>query len=69
MMLDEKQAYEAMTSFLDAYWERGGRTSDDLAGLLGSLNTSLLADGGPADPAMWDDWLIAVRAATGQTTQ
>jgi hypothetical protein len=61
-MLNEKQAYDAMVRFLDAYWERGGRKSEDLAGLLGSL--SLLPDGTPADAAMWEDWLNALREAT-----
>jgi hypothetical protein len=33
--------------------------SADLAGLLGSM--SLLPDGNPADPAVWEDWLDAIR--------
>ena len=64
MTLDEKQAYDAMTRFLATYWERGGKSSDDLAALLGSLNNNVWADDVPADPAMWDDWMAAVRAAT-----
>lgn len=64
MTLDEKQAYDAMTRFLETYWERSGKASDDLATLLGSLNRNLWADGVPADPAMWEDWIAAVRIAT-----
>jgi hypothetical protein len=62
--LDEKAAFEAMRHFLETYWERGGRSSDDLASLLGSLNTDRWADDAPADPAMWRDWMDAVGRAT-----
>jgi hypothetical protein len=64
--LDEKVAFEAMRHFLEAHWERGGRTSDDLAILLGELSTDLWADGMPGDPAQWQDWLNAIDRATGQ---
>ena len=49
--LTVRHAFEATRYFLQAYWERGGQTSDDLAILLGSLD---------ADPAQWSDWLAAV---------
>ena len=61
--LDERDAFDAMFVFLEAYWERGGRTSDDLAVLLGSLN--LAGDGMPMDPAQWSDWRAAVDKVTG----
>lgn len=57
--LSEREAYAAMFAFLDAWHKRG--PSDELAGLLGSM--SLLADGRTADPALWSDWLEAVRKA------
>jgi hypothetical protein len=41
---------------LDQYYQQ--TQADDIGALLGSLQ--LLSDGIPADPAMWDDWLIAV---------
>lgn len=50
--LDEETAYKAMRVFIEAYWERGGRSSDDLAGLLGNFEI---------DPAMRSDWADAVR--------
>ena len=57
------QGYRAMFKFLEAYWERGGRTDDGIASLLGSMNFS---EGEstvrPLDPAQWQDWLDAVKA-------
>lgn len=35
--------------------------SDDLGALLGSM--ALLAGGGTADPAIWEDWLSAIGKA------
>jgi hypothetical protein len=50
-------AYRAMFVFLEREYEL--THSDDLGGLLGSLQ--LLNDGKPADPAAWMQWLDAVR--------
>lgn len=50
--LDEDTAYEAMRTFIEAYWERGGRSSDDFAVLLGNFEI---------DPAMREDWASAVQ--------
>ncbi|MDA0169440.1 hypothetical protein OJ998_10115 [Solirubrobacter taibaiensis] len=61
MPLTEQQAFAAMFRFLSDYWERNGRP-DEIGNLLGSLNPDLTRDSGPADPAMWSDWLTAVRA-------
>ena len=63
--IDTDTAFEAMRIFLEAYWHRGGRGSDDIANLLGSLNR---AERGqiPLDPAMWSDWLQAVQGACGE---
>jgi hypothetical protein len=55
--LSELQAFDAMRAFIEAYWERGGKQSDDIAVLLGSLNRD---NGPPLDPAQWHDWLIVV---------
>jgi hypothetical protein len=62
--LDERQAYDAMRSFLAAYWGRGGNKDDDIAQLL--RWTEREPDDQPFDPAMWNDWLKAVREATGE---
>lgn len=62
--LNERQAFEAMRYFIEQYWERGGRSSDDLAVLLGELSTDVFEGGRPADPAQWQDWLAAVNAVT-----
>jgi hypothetical protein len=58
--LDELAAFDAMRAFLNAYWERGGKSSDDIAVLLGNLSRDIWTDGGPGDPAQWADWLAAV---------
>ena len=55
--IGELQAFDAMRAFLEAYWERGGKQSADLAGLLGSLNRHI---GPPLDVALWYDWKEAV---------
>ena len=54
-----RDAYRAMFGFLEAYFER--TKADELAVLLGSMN--LADDGKPMDPAMWQDWLMAVQRA------
>ena len=55
--LTEKQAYLAMYSFLDEYYQI--TKSDSLGSLLGSM--SLLEDGDTADPAILSDWKDAVK--------
>jgi hypothetical protein len=57
--LSEHEAYAAMFAFLEThYWLT---KSDELGALLGSM--SLLGDGGPADPAVWEDWMKAIKEA------
>ena len=58
------QAYKAMYKFLKAYYYHIGKPED--VGLL--LSDMQLVkkrkpadDGMPADPAMWEDWLNAVK--------
>jgi hypothetical protein len=55
--LTELEAYDTMRAFLEAYWERGLKASDDIAVLLGSTNRDAH---GPLDPAQWSDWREAV---------
>lgn len=47
-----------MRVFLEGYYER--TASDDVGSLLGDLLE--LSDGLPADPAAWQDWMLAVHA-------
>jgi predicted RNA polymerase sigma factor len=56
------EAFDAMRLFVENYWERGLKASDDLRLLLSAMNreAAIWPDGGPADPAMWGDWLLAV---------
>jgi hypothetical protein len=62
--LSIRDAYLCMFDFLVAYWERGERSSEDIAILLGGM--PLAGDGISADPAMLSDWLASVRAVTGK---
>lgn len=57
--LSEHQAYAAMFAFIEHRYRL--TESDDLGALLGGM--SLLPGGGTADPAVWDDWLSAIRKA------
>ncbi len=58
--VDELTAFDVMRTFLEAYWERGDKQSDDIAVLLGSLNRDSWENGMPLDQALWDDWRAAV---------
>jgi hypothetical protein len=55
--LTEREAFAAMSLFLNRFAERAG---DDLLTLLGDL--ALMPDGGPFDPAAWEDWLSCIRS-------
>jgi len=57
--LSEREAYSAMFAFLEQRFQLSG--SDELGALLGSM--SLLPNGITADPAIWEDWLAAVKKA------
>ena len=59
-LLTIRQAYLAMYSFLDEYYQR--TQAAEIGAMLGGL--SLLRDGCPADPACREDWLTAVRRAS-----
>jgi predicted RNA polymerase sigma factor len=56
------EAFDAMRAFLESYWEEGGKGEEEIRRLLSALNrdTNIWPDGGPADPAMWSDWLLAL---------
>ena len=56
--------YLAMCTFLEELYTKF--EFDQLGGILGGLQ--LLADGTPADPGMWADWIRAVdRARSAQS--
>ena len=57
-----REVYLAMYSFLDELYTK--YEFDQFGSLLGSM--SLLADGAPADQAVWADWLKAVDLARKQ---
>ena len=56
MTLTIEEAYKAMYQYLENLYEL--TNSDDLAGFLGGM--TLLDDGVPADPAVWQDWIDAI---------
>jgi hypothetical protein len=68
--LNELEAFDAMRTFLEAFWRRGGCKSEELANLLSWTNRQewpsgkQLPDltGAPLDIAQWEDWLDAVAA-------
>ncbi|USD22788.1 hypothetical protein MJO52_06525 [Microbulbifer variabilis] len=57
--LTKEQAFLAMFSFLDGYFQL--TKSDDVGGLLGSM--SLLSGGGSADTGVQEEWNEAVEKA------
>lgn len=61
--LNEKQAYLAMFYYLEELYKQ--THSEDLAGLLGSMN--ILNDGYPADRAIWQKWLVAIQKSKEMT--
>lgn len=50
-----------MFIFLKDYYDRTGGTSE-LGSVLSDIQMNLWADGLPADPAAWGDWLAAIDA-------
>ncbi|QRK10625.1 hypothetical protein JQX13_11370 [Archangium violaceum] len=54
-----KEAYVAMYAYLERLYDMTG--SNDLGGFLGSM--SLLEDGTPAEPGVWNEWMRAVQQA------
>lgn len=63
--LSEHEAYAAMFAFLEHRYRL--TESDELGALLGSM--SLLPGGGTADPAIWEDWLNAIKEATSNNVK
>jgi hypothetical protein len=56
--LSEREAFDAMRKYLQAYWERfsDARVSD----VLSDSQPAFLAATVTADPAAWEDWIKAV---------
>ena len=60
------QAFQAMTCFLDMYYQCSH--SDQIGALLGAMNMNIFGDGNQtADPAIWVDWIECVNADDGLT--
>ena len=54
------EAYDAAIEFLDAYWKRGLKGSDEVASILSNMSRTVWADGWSGDPAYLHDWMDAV---------
>jgi hypothetical protein len=57
--MDAVLAYKAMFRFLEKYYAL--TNADEIGALLGSISMEVFQGDGPADPAMWGDWLEAIR--------
>ena len=60
-VLTTTEAFIALRIFLQHHWALRGGQPSELSDLIAFL--SPMRDGGPADPAMWPDWLDAVAEA------
>ncbi len=60
--LNEREAFEAMTRFLDHFLREAGY---DMRLLLSDIE--VMPDGVTADPAAWHDWIEAVKAVKDAT--
>jgi hypothetical protein len=56
------EGFDAMRIFLALVWQRLEREPEDIAFVLGGAK---VADGTPADTAMWEDWLAAIACRAG----
>ena len=56
------EGYDAMRIFLETVSRRLGKTDEEIDLIVAGLKW---ADGAPADPAMWQDWLAAVQITRG----
>jgi hypothetical protein len=63
--VSEVQAYQAMIKFLSHYYKL--TNSDDVGSLLGSMD--LMADGRPADVAMWQEWMDCVTSVLEKVSE
>jgi hypothetical protein len=65
--LSVREAFDAARYFLEGYWERGLRASNDVRHLLSAMDGSMTSDGSPIDQAQWSDWLRAVTKVKTET--
>lgn len=60
------QAFQAMTCFLDMYYQSSH--SDQIGALLGAMNMNIFGNGNQtADPAIWGDWIECINTDDGLT--
>ena len=65
--LSTRDAYLVMYYFVDAYWQRGGRTDGSVTLLVDALGPMSHPEDDDkvltTDPAFWSDWLDAIETA------
>jgi hypothetical protein len=66
-VLSAEQAFHAMFNFLVRYYNRTGQKGD-LAAVLSDIQT-VPSDGMPADPAVWADWLAAIKGVLEKSSR
>jgi hypothetical protein len=64
-MITVVEGYDAMRIFLETVWQRHGKPTGEIELLIGGLKW---ADGTPVHPALWEDWLAAVRVVCSRRT-
>lgn len=65
--LNTMMAYKAMFRFLEKYYAL--TNADEIGALLGSMSANIFVGDKPADPAMWDDWLEAIREVKAEQSR
>ena len=62
-ILSKKEAYLAMFSFLEDYYQR--TQSDEIGSMLSGM--CLMKDGKPMDAAYWEEWEQAIQKSINDT--
>jgi len=65
--LDASVAYKAMFRFLEKYY--ASTNANEIGALLGSMSMEVFHGDTPADPAMWGDWLEAIREVMAEQSR
>jgi hypothetical protein len=63
VQLDERQAFQAMTIFLEEFWKSFGGQAP-IGQVLNEIEIE--PDGRTHDPAAWEEWIRIVRGVIGR---
>lgn len=68
ILLSQRQAFDAMTIFLDNYYDT--TKSNQINSLLSDMDMHTWGSGDePADPALWEDWINCIHEKEHVTIQ